>query len=393
MLSVDKARCTGCGACVQMCPKNCISFVEGELGTFFPQIKTTSCIECGLCEKVCPIGKETSVKEKQKFFAAVNKDKDILQKSTSGGFFSAIAQYVLGQNGVVYGCSFTEDFQVKHTRVEQACDLEQLRGSKYVQSNTCNTFKEAKDDLDAGRMVLYTGTPCQIAGVKSFLGKEYGNLITVDIVCHGVGSQAFFDKYMQFMNQRHGKVRELQFRGKEFAGWSCGGGVVVVDPLDSSRAIRKPYYDYNNYYYHYFLHGDIYRESCYTCEYANINRPGDFTMGDFWGVESYHLGGDTKDGCSLVIANTSKANALLPRLGQYLEIKEVTREQATKANAQLVHPSSESSIRSQLIEQHNSMTGAQIDEAFRRKNRKLILKLHLKAMIPYRVKYLLRKIR
>lgn len=393
MLKVDEAHCTGCGACIQKCPKKCISFVQADLGAIMPKVDPARCVQCGLCNEVCPIEKQEASAVQPKVYAAVNRDKEILMNSTSGGFFTAIAQHVLKENGVVYGCAFVEDFQAKHIRVTNEKDLAKLRGSKYVQSNTGNTFQEAKKDLEAGRWVLYTGTPCQIAGLKSFLGTPYEKLVTVDIVCHGVGSQAYFDKYMQFMRDKCGPIRELHFRHKQFAGWSCGGGVVVVDNRRCSDVVRKPYYDYNNYYYYYFLHGDIYRESCYTCKYANTNRPGDFTMGDFWGVESYQLGIDTMQGCSLVIASTDKAKSLWNKLEKQFETAAVTMEQAVKANAQLSYPSKESKERVQLVQQHAMLTGREIDVAFRKKNRNRIMKLRVKAAIPYRIKVKIRSLR
>lgn len=239
--------------------------------------------------------------------------------------------------------------------------------------------------------MLYTGTPCQIAGLKGFLGKEYRNLVTADIVCHGVGSQAFFDKYMEYLHQKNGKIKELRFRDKEFAGWSCGGALVVAN--GSGPEIRKAYFDYNNYYYYYFLHGDIYRESCYTCKYAGTDRPGDFTMGDFWGVESCDLCLDTSDGCSLVIANTEKARERLNDLCHSLELVKVTAEQATRSNAQLIRPSLKTGTRERLAAQFASMTGSQMDAAFRRQNKKQIFKLHIKALVPYKLKLKIRKMR
>ncbi len=390
MLKIDKLHCTGCGACIQRCPKHCITFEQGDLGHIFPQIDPTECIECGLCEKVCPIEQPETRPEGQRVYAAVNKDDTILMDSTSGGFFTAIAKLVLSQNGVVYGCAFDESFQARHIRVDNAENLGKLRGSKYLQSDTGKTFLEAETDLKNGVLVLYTGTPCQIAGLNSFLQKSYGNLITVDIVCHGVGSQAFFDKYMEFIQQRDGSVKELHFRDKKMAGWSCGGAAISEDR--KGQAVRRPFYDYNNYYYYYFLQGDIYRDSCYSCKYANTKRPGDFTMGDFWGVEKYSVSVDSNNGCSLVIANTDYARKLLELLRETMNIGEVTMEQATKANGQLVHPSAQSSCRADLISQFAVLSGKEIDLRFRKDHKKAIAKLHLKALIPYSVKRRLRKI-
>lgn len=393
MLTIDKLHCTGCGACVQICPKQCISFVKTDLGHLIPQIDPTNCIQCGLCEKACTIDTEQPPREQQKVYAAVNKNSQVLQASTSGGFFTALADYVLDRAGVVYGCAFEDSFQARHVRVEEKKDLARLRGSKYLQSSTGNTFKEVQRDLRAGRLVLYTGTPCQIAGLKGFLRKPAENLLTVDIVCHGVGSQAYFDRYMQYLIAKKGPIKDLHFRDKEFAGWSCGG-VVILDGGKSKREdVHLPYYDYNNYYYYYFLNSDIYRDSCYTCKYANTNRPGDFTMGDFWGVESYDLPLDTQNGCSLVIANNEKAQSIISELTGMLDMAQVSMEQATKANAQLVHPSEQSSARQELVQQFEKMDALQIHRAFKKQNKKRILKLHVKALIPYQIKAIIRKYR
>lgn len=158
MLSVDKIHCTGCGSCVQRCPQNCISFVEDGLGCTIPQIDQTGCINCGACEQVCPIDRPIEANPKQTFWAAVNKDKRILKRSTSGGFFSALAQKILMHNGVVYGCTLTSDFRAKHIRISDENHLDMLRGSKYVQSDTGNTFREARADLEAGDL-CYTPGP------------------------------------------------------------------------------------------------------------------------------------------------------------------------------------------------------------------------------------------
>lgn len=393
MLKIDREHCTGCGACIQKCPRNCISFENGELGHVFPVVNSSECIDCGLCNLVCPIEKSVQLPEKQKFYAVINNDLNLLKKSTSGGFFSVVAEYVLNQNGVVYGCAFEDGFQAMHIRVTKWEDLQKLRGSKYLQSDTKNTFAQTQKDLESGNLVLYTGTPCQIAGLYGFLGKTYNNLITADLICHGVGSQSFFDRYMEFLNKKKGKIEELHFRSKEFSGWSCGSGLVVLKDKKNNREIRQPYYDYNNYYYGYFLQGAISRESCYSCKYANVNRSGDFTMGDFWGVESLDLPIDTQNGCSLVLVNTKRGAQVFDTIKNKLTVIQVTKEQAIRQNHQLVHPAKCTLFRNYLVEQFKTMSGQQMDEAFRKNNKMRILKLRIKAMVPYNVKRIIRKMR
>ena len=390
MLTVDYEKCTGCGACVQRCPKRCISWTEREFGFRYPQIDKDACVNCGLCEKVCPIDKELEVSAEQKAYAAVHKDDEVLAKSTSGGAFTAIADAVFAQGGIVYGAAMLDGMQVKHIRTSGKDDFEGLRSSKYLQSDTGTTYQMVEQDLKQGKTVLYSGTPCQIDGLKNFLGKDYENLYTVDIVCHGVGSQAYFDKYMDYARERYGKIKALRFRSKEYAGWSCGGVVVVVDSSDCLKKI--PYRDFDNYYYSYFLSGDIYRKSCYSCKYANTNRVGDFTLGDYWGVEALNLPLQTKNGCSLLLVNNRHAMLLLDEI-ESLDRVETTVEQAAHCNKQLNAPSKLMDSRQNRIGEYESMSGQQIQKEYLKNHRKTVVKGQLKALMPYKLKLLIRSAR
>ena len=388
MLTVDYEKCTGCGACVQRCPKRCISWTEREFGFRYPQIDKDACVNCGQCEKVCPIDKALEVSAEQKAYAAVHKDDEVLAKSTSGGAFTAIADAVFAQGGIVYGAAMLDGMQVKHIRTSGKDDFEGLRSSKYLQSDTGTTYQMVEQDLKQGKTVLYSGTPCQIDGLKNFLGKDYENLYTVDIVCHGVGSQAYFDKYMDYARERYGKIKALRFRSKEYAGWSCGG--VVVDSSDCLKKI--PYRDFDNYYYSYFLSGDIYRKSCYSCKYANTNRVGDFTLGDYWGVEALNLPLQTKNGCSLLLVNNRQAMLLLDEI-ESLDRVETTVEQAAHCNKQLNAPSKLMDSRQNRIGEYESMSGQQIQKEYLKNHRKTVVKGQLKALMPYKLKLLIRSAR
>lgn len=390
MLTVDYEKCTGCGACVQRCPKRCISWTEREFGFRYPQIDKDACVNCGQCEKVCPIDKALEVSAEQKAYAAVHKDDEVLAKSTSGGAFTAIADAVFAQGGIVYGAAMLDGMQVKHIRTSGKDDFEGLRSSKYLQSDTETTYQMVEQDLKQGKTVLYSGTPCQIDGLKNFLGKDYENLYTVDIVCHGVGSQAYFDKYMDYARERYGKIKALRFRSKEYAGWSCCGGVVVVDSSDCLKKI--PYRDFDNYYYSYFLSGDIYRKSCYSCKYANTNRVGDFTLGDYWGVEALNLPLQTKNGCSLLLVNNRHAMLLLDEI-ESLDRVETTVEQAAHCNKQLNAPSKLMDSRQNRIGEYESMSGQQIQKEYLKNHRKTVVKGQLKALMPYKLKLLIRSAR
>lgn len=391
MLTVDYEKCTGCGACVQRCPKRCISWTQREFGFRYPQIDKDACVNCGQCEKVCPIDKTLEVSAEQKAYAAVHKDDEVLAKSTSGGAFTAIADAVFAQDGIVYGAAMLDGMQVKHIRTSGKDDFEGLRSSKYLQSDTGTTYQMVEQDLKQGKTVLYSGTPCQIDGLKNFLGKDYENLYTADIVCHGVGSQAYFDKYMDYARERYGKIKALRFRSKEYAGWSCGGGVVVV--VDSSDCLKKiPYRDFDNYYYSYFLSGDIYRKSCYSCKYANTNRVGDFTLGDYWGVEALNLPLQTENGCSLLLVNNRHAMQLLDEI-ESLDRVETTVEQAAHCNKQLNAPSKLMDSRQNRIGEYESMSGQQIQKEYLKNHRKTVVKGQLKALMPYKLKLLIRSAR
>lgn len=390
MLTVDYEKCTGCGACVQRCPKRCISWTQREFGFRYPQIDKDACVNCGQCEKVCPIDKALEVSAEQKAYAAVHKDDEVLAKSTSGGAFTAIADAVFAQGGIVYGAAMLDGMQVKHIRTSGKDDFEGLRSSKYLQSDTGTTYQMVEQDLKQGKTVLYSGTPCQIDGLKNFLGKDYENLYTVDIVCHGVGSQAYFDKYMDYARERYGKIKALRFRSKEYAGWSCGGGVVVVDSSDCLKKI--PYRDFDNYYYSYFLSGDIYRKSCYSCKYANTNRVGDFTLGDYWGVEALNLPLQTENGCSLLLVNNRHAMQLLDEI-ESLDRVETTVEQAAHCNKQLNAPSKLMDSRQNRIGEYESMSGQQIQKEYLKNHRKTVVKGQLKALMPYKLKLLIRSAR
>lgn len=390
MLTVDYEKCTGCGACVQCCPKRCISWTQREFGFRYPQIDKDACVNCGLCEKVCPIDKALEVSAEQKAYAAVHKDDEVLAKSTSGGAFTAIADAIFAQGGIVYGAAMRDGMQVKHIRTSGKDDFEGLRSSKYLQSDTGTTYQMVEQDLKQGKTVLYSGTPCQIDGLKNFLRKDYENLYTADIVCHGVGSQAYFDKYMDYARERYGKIKALRFRSKEYAGWSCGGGVVVVDSSDCLKKI--PYRDFDNYYYSYFLSGDIYRKSCYSCKYANTNRVGDFTLGDYWGVEALNLPLQTENGCSLLLVNNQHAMQLLDEI-ESLDRVETTVEQAAHCNKQLNAPSKLMDSRQNRIGEYESMSGQQIQKEYLKNHRKTVVKGQLKALMPYKLKLLIRSAR
>ena len=381
--------CTACGACIQVCPKQCIAMKENDDGYCYPAINSSMCIECGRCETVCPIN-FIQEKPSTKVYAAVNLDKNVLDAASSGGIFGAIAEWVLNREGVVYGCAYTERMKAAHIRIDSFASLHTLFGSKYIQSDTNISFISAKKDLAEGRWVAYSGTPCQIAGLRCFLGKEYERLITVDIICHGVPSQAYFNKYISWLEEHENAgIQEYQFRNKSNHGWSLAGDYTTVNKKNILK--RHKLFYFNHYYYFYFLEGSIYRECCYNCKYANLNRVGDFTLGDLWGVERLNLNLDTRKGCSVVLANTNKAQSIINEINIYKT--EIEVETAVRYNEQLEHPSKVHPDRQKRLEDFRKYSGATIQKLFLEQNKAERLKGRIKYLVPVGLTRYINKIR
>ena len=388
MLTLDVEHCTGCGACVQICPVGCINWVEGEFGFRYPRINDSLCINCRACERTCPIDKTFEIAEHQDYLAAVNNNLKELEESTSGGVFSACASWILQHSGIVYGCEMGDDFKVKHIRVDKEGELIKLRGSKYVQSYTGETFKDVKADLIGGKYVLFSGTPSQISGLKLYLNEDYEKLFTIDIICHGVSSQKYFEKYISYIADAKGAPVSLKFRDKKYVGWSCGGTLQYIDK--KTKAVKeKPLYNHDSFYYHYFLSGSSYRKSCYSCPYANTNRLGDITLGDFWGAESLKLGFNIERGCSLVILNSEKGKKMFYSL-QNVCSKQVSVDNAVKKNEQLNHAANLPDERDILSNQYLNYDGQKIQDIYLKKNKSTLLKGKIKKILPYRLKLILR---
>ena len=388
MIELNYEKCTACGACIQKCPKNCIELQRDDNGFLYPSVNTTECIECGLCDKVCPIGKHSDEAKTPTAYACATAEDSMLIQATSGGVFGAIAVYVLEQGGVVYGCAYTEHLKATHVRIDNKESLSALFGSKYVQSNTRSTYKECEEDLKSGKQVLYSGTPCQIAGLKNYLQKEYMNLLTVDLVCHGVASQAYFDKYIELLEKEEGAVcTDYNFRSKRNSGWSVAG--IASFKTDSGKVFDKKQYYFSNYYYYYYLACSTYRESCYSCEYANLNRVGDFTLGDLWGAEGLDIPFDVEKGCSLVLLNSERAVSLFEKLN--LQKHEISLETAIKYNKQLQNPSRARYDRTELMREYREEQAETIQQIFKKKNKKQILVGKMKYIIPKPIKRILLK--
>lgn len=375
-LYTKKEDCCGCGACVNICPQNSISLKPDENGFLFPTVDMTNCIDCDLCRKVCAFQNEiSSVRKPIKTYVAIHKNRNILLQSSSGGAFSALADIVLAKDGVIYGCAWNENLETEHVCISSAKDLHKLRGSKYVQSNIGKSFRNAKVYLTNGKLVLFSGTPCQIAGLKAYLGKEYDNLITVDLVCHGVPSAAFFKEYISHYEDRiKGKIQKYSFR----ESGCCEGKIVYI----KGQALRKKRTHWRtDSFYEGFMNAKIYRESCYFCKYASDNRQGDFTLGDYWGVEKYHPEICNSNGVSLLLINTNKGLAYIDELENRLSLTESLFDNAKSENAQLQYPVTMPLERAQVFETWHTSGYKAVDRMFRRKNTLKILSFNIRRFI------------
>lgn len=387
MIQLDLEHCTGCGACQQICPKGCIIMEPQENGFVFPKVDKAACVNCHLCNNVCPIRKSgnTGLPES---YAVVNTNKASLHKASSGGAFDSLARYVLNQNGVVYGCAFNNALKAEHIRVDSPAELPKLYGSKYVQSDTNRSFLSVQDDLKSGRLVAFSGTPCQVAGLKFFLGTSYDKLILIDIICHGVPSQAYFDKYIKYIQEKsNGTIVDFQFRSKSNHGWSLSGEYTI----ENGEITTFPLYYFDDYYYSYFLDGSIYRPCCYSCKYANLKREGDFSLGDFWGVERLDLSFDTSNGCSLLLANTEKAKKIMGKLDVHCEKVDINI--ASEYNSQLCYPSQFSPLWEKRMYDFSHRSGLEIQKDFVQRNKLARLKGRIKYFVPQKMVTYIKRVR
>lgn len=308
LISNDKEQCSGCSACVNVCAHNVLHLVKDEEGFLYPE-KNNNCINCGLCERVCPYNddnKDYIQSSTPSVYASYSKKER--EHSSSGGIFYVIGKSVIEKGGVVYGAAFNEDLKLQHQEANTIEELERLRGSKYIQSDMHFTFREIKTKLNSSIPVLFCGTPCQVAGLRSYLRKEYDNLFTIDVVCDGVPSQWMFDQHREHLEHKHNaKLVSYSFRDNK--GWS-GCEIAEFETKNGKRKTKvTPTYVLSPYLYS-FLYGYTYRYSCYKCRFAKIPRQGDITLGDFWGVEKYKPMIDKTSGVSAVIINSEKGNQL-----------------------------------------------------------------------------------
>ena len=334
----NKKDCCACGACLNICPKQAIKMQEDENGFLYPIINNDKCIKCGLCIKTCALQNSKLTNTPLKTYAAQSNNTD-LKKSASGGIFASLALNILKVGGVIYGAvleNVNGKLICRHIAVNNVTDLEKLQGSKYIQSNIGNIYQDVKKNLLENKTVLFSGTPCQVDGLRAYLGKKYENLYCIDIVCHGVPSNKMFQDYIEMLEKKYNdKIVDFKFRDKT-KGWGLTAkgytakGYTAIIPANVSS------------FYYYFLKSYIYRDSCYSCKYACKNRCGDITIGDYWGIENAHPEVlknnsvlDYRNGVSCLIVNTEQGKKLIEKYKDDLKLIESDFEKAAEENRQL----------------------------------------------------------
>ena len=333
-MRIDKHKddCCGCTLCSVVCPQGAITMKADTMGFLYPEVNDSLCIDCGLCVKKCAFTPQyTTENNHQQPIAYGGRHKDLKEvaKSQSGAAFVVLSDYILSQGGVVYGAGYKEHFRVAHKRAENAEERDEFRGSKYVQSDMTGIFTDIKVDLDDGKIVMFSGTPCQTAAVSSYFNnfKHRSNLFLMDIICHGVSGPFVWRDYLQYLEKKQGeRLTAVNFRDKRYKGWHS-----YVESFTFEHS--------NTYTYTYMFYSFIsFRYSCGKCPYTNLRRPSDITVGDFWGVEQSKaapLGEDNK-GCSLFIINTGKGNSWFEHTKHELEYVKVDLNEIMQP--QLRHP-------------------------------------------------------
>ena len=336
---IGKKNCSGCSLCVQLCVKECISMRSDEEGFLFPVIDMDKCIDCGLCYRKCPVNRQSVTNNKNfpKYYASAISDTKELLECSSGGTFIELAKYVLSQGGYVCGCVFDEHMRAVHKCTNSLEEVRRMRGSKYVQSSIEKAFPQVKDLIDDGKIVLFTGTACQIAAVKGFV-KSTEKLFLVDILCHGVPSPLFFEKYVEFLGKKHkGRVVNLEFRNKKKLGW--GSEHRTYYEVERNGVVRG-YRPVLPAYFCSFFWGTNLRESCYNCKFAGPDRISDITIGDFWGYWSYYHR-NFPEGISIASVNTPKGELLFDEVKDKMSFcDELPADKAKGTNTNFYHPTS-----------------------------------------------------
>ena len=389
---VEKKDCCGCGVCHEVCPKNAISMKTDEYGYIYASIDDSLCIDCGKCKSVCPaLVNNCEVAFEKKAYAGTSLDEST-KKSVSGGIFALFAKKILAEGGKVFGTEMNENFDVQVVGIDSVEELPKLQGSKYVQSNMLSAFKEIKETVK-DRKVLFCGTPCQVSALKNYVGKENENLILVDLVCHGVPNNQMFKNEINALQKKYkGALSAYVFRDKDY------GHNVIGNLQFKNKDDKRTLYSYCSTYYTAFLKNDILRENCFSCKYANINRPGDITICDYWGVQSEEpeFYKECQEKCivgiSGIIVNTKKGEEFFKENTDKLLYKESTVEKIQKGNGNLVHPSNKGTDYETVREIYKENGWSGVSRFYRKKYRFKRIARKIYGIFPSFLKKLARKV-
>ncbi|MBQ4279789.1 MAG: Coenzyme F420 hydrogenase/dehydrogenase, beta subunit C-terminal domain [Rikenellaceae bacterium] len=325
----DKEKCSGCAACLNICPCNAISMKPDAEGFDYPAVATDLCVECGLCLKVCPLLHERKIEERTRAFVVQHSDERTRLESSSGGAFSAIGEWVTAQGGVVYGAAFTPRFNVVHAATDKPEELGKFRGSKYVQSEIGHTFRAVKAHLNEGRMVCFSGTPCQVEGLVRYLGKPYERLITVDLVCHGIPSPKIWRKYLDFQEHRYGKIEQIGFRDKRYGYAGSTMAIRYASGRQSFHGRELQFFKDT------FFRDLSTRPACYNCHFKTVERLADITLYDCWHTARFDKALDDDKGSTFLLTHTPKGERVVEGIKPYIRYCETPTAEAIATDGKM----------------------------------------------------------
>ena len=380
---LEKSQCCGCYSCVASCPQDAIFMKCDKEGFWYPEIDKSKCISCNICEERCPNINNTTRETKHKAYICMNENYEIRLESSSGGIFSAIAEYVIGKNGVVFGAGFDENLEVCHSFVDNTFDLQKLRGSKYVQSKIGNVYKEVEQFLKDDRLVLFTGTPCQVEGLRMYLDKEYDNLICSYFICHGVSSPKVWRKFiLEKENEFNSKIKEAYFRNKT-KGWKkfsmflkFGNDMIYRKDLNRDVMLRC------------FLSNICLRPSCHDCNFKNIEKSSDITLADFWEVDNVYPKMNDGKGISLCIINSERGEEIFKYISKDIIYRDIDFEKHISNIESLTKSAKENKNREVFFDE---LDNSNLD-IIANKYCKVKMKEVIRFLVPRKIKLIIKRI-